>query len=229
MTGTSCDVYWAHLDELRPRHLELLSDGELARRAAYRRDRDQARFALAAAMARLVIASRLGIAPRDVEVDRTCERCGQPHGRPRLPGHELHLSVTHSGDLAALAVSTAGPVGIDLEVVRPLDHQALLDEALAPEERAGPVSPHAFFTTWTRKESVLKATGAGLSVPMRGVVVTPPVEPPRLLDYPGTPRLPAQMLDLALAPGYAGAVTVLSDQPVTFGRHHASGLLRVPG
>ncbi len=225
-TYPGCHIYWARLDELHPRHLPLLDDLELGRRKAYRREEDRARFTLAAVMLRLVVAAHSGVAPACAVVDRTCADCGKPHGRPRLPSGGLDLSVTHSGDFAAVATSTAGPVGIDLEAVRPFDHEALVNEVLALEERDEATSVKAFFTYWTRKESVLKATGAGLSIPMRALTVTPPAQPPRLLCYPSVPALQARMIDISPARDYPGAATVLSDEPVAFHPQDGSALLR---
>lgn len=221
----SCDIYWARLDELDPCHLALLDDVELDRRSAYLHEEDRARFTLAAVMLRLVVAARSGIAPGCVPVHRTCAACGKPHGRPRLPGDWLHLSVTHSGDFVSVAASTAGPVGIDLEALRPLDHQPLLDGVLAREERDKVTSAEGFLTYWVRKESVLKATGAGLSIPMHTLIVTPPARPPRLLRYPSVPALKAQMMDLSPARDYAGAATVLTEGPVAFHPQEGSELL----
>jgi 4'-phosphopantetheinyl transferase len=221
---TTCDVHWASLDQLRPSHLDLLDATEHARRDAYVREDDRARFALAAALLRLTVAARTGTAPEAVEVDRTCPTCGKPHGRPRLPGGELHLSVTHSGDCAAVAVTEAGPVGVDVEALRAFDHERLLDEVLAPQERAAVTSTEAFFQIWTRKESVLKATGAGLTIPMHQVAVTGPVEPPELLRYPGDVPLVATMTEVAEIDGCVGTVTVLTARDVVFQFLNASFL-----
>lgn len=42
-----------------------------------------------------------------------------PSGKPFLAGSRYHISVTHSGDLAAVIISSSGLVGIDIEKVRP--------------------------------------------------------------------------------------------------------------
>jgi 4'-phosphopantetheinyl transferase len=222
-----CDIYWAGLGDLAPHHLALLDAVETGRRDAYLRAEDRARFALGGVLLRLVVASRLGVAPEAVRVDRTCPGCGEPHGRPRIPGAELHVSVTHSGDFAVIAATAAGPVGVDLEAVRTFEHQPLLDDVLAPSEHDGDTSLEAFFCYWTRKESVLKATGAGLAIPMHTLEVTPPAQPPRLLRYPRT--LEARMTDLAPAPGYAGAATVLTHGQIAFRPRDGSALLQACG
>jgi len=53
--------------------------------------------------------------PAAIVVDRTCHTCGEPHGRPRLPGTRLEASISHSGDIVAVALAEAGPVGVDIE------------------------------------------------------------------------------------------------------------------
>jgi phosphopantetheinyl transferase len=42
---------------------------------------------------------------------------GRHHGRPRLPGTGLHASISHSGATVAVAVSSAGAVGVDVQQV----------------------------------------------------------------------------------------------------------------
>jgi 4'-phosphopantetheinyl transferase len=221
---TACDVHWAALDQLRPSHLDLLDATEHERRTAYVREDDRTRFALAAALLRLTVADRTGTAPEAVEIDRTCPTCGKPHGRPRLPGGALHLSVTHSGPCAAVAVTKVGPVGVDVEALRAFDHERLLDEVLAAEERVAVTGTEEFMTIWTRKESVLKATGAGLTIPMHQLTVTAPTDPPGLLHYPGDESLAATMAELTGIDGCVGTVTVLTRADVTFRFLNASFL-----
>lgn len=183
---------------------------------------------MGAVLLRLVAATRLGVSAAAVHVDRTCAGCRQPHGRPRLTDAGLHVSVTHSGDFVGIAMTAAGPVGIDVELVQSFDHRALFGDVLAYAERRYEPTLEEFFRYWARKEAVLKATGAGLTVPMRTVAVTRPRRPPRLLRYPGgTPAV--QMTDSAPALGYQGAATVLSAEPVAFHVRDGHGLLRACG
>jgi hypothetical protein len=51
-----------------------------------------------------------------VVVDRSCPSCGRHHGRPHLPGTGLDVSISHSGATVAVAVSNAGPVGVDAQL-----------------------------------------------------------------------------------------------------------------
>jgi 4'-phosphopantetheinyl transferase len=229
MSGTPasdiCDIYWVRFDALRPWHTGLLSAEERGRRGAYRREEDRDRFTLGAALLRTVIGIRSGVAPERVEVDRTCPQCGEPHGRPRVPQAAVEVSISHSGEVAGLALYSGAPVGLDVEALRPIDFSPLLDEVCSPSERAAVRSVRDFYTCWTRKESLLKATGVGLSVPMAELTLTPPLAAPRLLAYRGGAPIAAQLADASPGDGYAGAVAVLRAGQVAFREQAANHLL----
>lgn len=182
-------VWWARpIDpSARPDLAALLDAHEQQRMAALRRDDDRHRYLAAHALARLVLATHLATDPLDLDMDRTC-RCGKPHGKPRLAarGDDPGFSMTHSGDLVGVALGT-GPVGVDVERHRPLSGlDGLAAHALSAAERsAHPLEPAPFLVTWTRKEALLKATGAGLSLPMDALTLSPPDGPPRVLEWSG--------------------------------------------
>ncbi len=131
----------------------------------YRRREDAMRTLAAEVLVRSVLASEYGMANDDIAFGRTA------HGKPYIIGRsDVHFNVSHSGGLiAAVFASTA--VGIDVERERPVDlavaerfFHPLEAEALRScgEERR----PALFTDIWTRKESVLKQCGAGLSAPL---------------------------------------------------------------
>ncbi|MEU8227910.1 4'-phosphopantetheinyl transferase superfamily protein [Kribbella sp. NPDC048915] len=86
-------------------------------------------------------------------------------GRPRVEG--LAVSVSYSEHQVAVAVGYDGPLGIDLEEVRPREFRALAQRwfgqreldwmAEQPDELTG------FLQLWTAKEAVGKALGTGLN------------------------------------------------------------------
>jgi 4'-phosphopantetheinyl transferase len=81
-------------------------------------------------------------------------------GKPHLAGGP-HFNISHAEDLALLALSTAGPVGIDVESLdREMDFESV-SRRYFPELVAA--YPAAFFEAWTRREACLKAIGVGLS------------------------------------------------------------------
>ncbi|MCU1476660.1 MAG: 4-phosphopantetheinyl transferase [Subtercola sp.] len=224
--GSRCDIWVTDLGRESAADLALLSSSERRRRDDMVHSADRSRFTLGVALSRRAAGRALGIDPLLVHIDRRCERCGAAHGKPRLPGTSLQLSVSHSADLVAVALTSAGSVGIDVERIDQDVPQALAEMLLAPGEVASSASE--FFTLWCRKESVVKATGDGMRVALTTVTVTAAVDAPRLLSYPpsghsaGSAALPtqpaaqisapfpAQLLDLSLRAGYAGALTVLT-------------------
>ena len=215
-------VWWARRQDAGPRLAALLDEVERERWAAYRRDADRARFVVGCALAKTVVAAYTGQRPAQVSLDRACRQCGKPHGKPAVRGGGPELSVSHSGDLVAVAVATA-TVGVDVEQLdgreRELgggDPAELARLVLAEEERAtlAAVDPEgrarAFLVAWTRKEAVTKAWGDGLRVPFGDVVVAADLAVPRVTawPYPQDPQR-VSLLDLDPGPGYVAALAVL--------------------
>jgi 4'-phosphopantetheinyl transferase len=223
--GTA-EVWWARRQDAAPRHLALLDETERRRWTAYRRDADRERFLAGCALAKAVLARYARLRPADVRFDRTCGDCGEPHGKPVMPGSSLEHSVAHSGDLVAVAVA-GNPVGVDVEQLdgraHPLggdgDPEALARLVLSGAEQAvlNAIRPadraRAFLVAWTRKEAVTKATGDGLRAAFGEVVVADGAAGdgvPRLVSWP-YPRDPREvtLLDLDAAAGYLAALAVL--------------------
>lgn len=195
----SVTLWWASPRDALPWHRTFLTPAEQKRADAFRRDPDRDRFTTANALLHLAAWKHLGARPT---VDRTCTRCGEPHGKPSLEGGP-HVSISHSGDLIAVALTELGPVGVDVEeTTRHTDIKSMLRYVFSPGELEVLPEPEAlFYQAWTRKESILKATGEGLRVPMSTFTVLP--------DAPGH-----NVRDLAAPrPGYAAALAVLTPDP----------------
>lgn len=85
------------------------------------------------------------------------------YGKPYLPNGP-QFSLSHGGDLAVLAVDTAGAVGVDAEPCGRSMQGYYLAGVLTPDELARCNRPNGerFAWFWTRKEAVMKASGLGL-------------------------------------------------------------------
>jgi len=213
--AAACTVYLARLAELRPWHRQTLDAAESQRAARFRLEADRERFVLATAVLRTAAAGLLGCTPAAVPLDRGCEHCGRQHGRPRLPGTGLQASISHSGDVAAVALTAGQPVGVDVEAITGRAYEPLLDRVCTAAERPFVRSAADFCSVWARKEAVLKATGEGLRTPMTSVSLTPPQQPPELLDLAGA-RPACRLADIPAGLGYAAAAAVLCPDPVAF-------------
>jgi 4'-phosphopantetheinyl transferase len=223
----SVQVWWSPPLEPGPAIMALLDDAEQARHLRLRRPEDRARHATAHALVRLALGRLLDRTPAQLRFDRTCPQCGEPHGKPRLIGAGPEFSLTHSGGIVGVAVAEV-PVGVDVEdIAHHHSDPVLEDEALTAAERAGlddasvAERPAAFLQLWTRKEAVLKATGTGLTVPLRDVVVVPTGEPGALL--PGSRSL--RIWNLTPGTGFVGALAAESVTELTVRQGDATELL----
>lgn len=139
-------------------------DASEARRADSRRNAgERDRLVLAYALHRLLLGHWLGCNANEVPIRRDALGC------PRLPGEVLFTSLSHASEGLALAVSAAGPVGVDIEPaarasVMPEIAERVChpQEITAMPEPVGEVSSEALLALWVRKEAFLKAAGVGL-------------------------------------------------------------------
>jgi 4'-phosphopantetheinyl transferase len=95
-----------------------------------------------------------------------------PHGKPSLANNQrgkIEFNLSHSEDLAVVAVSFGPILGVDVEQVREMPDwpqmasQFFSHAEIAAIERA-PLAEKStmFLRLWTRKEALLKAIGTGL-------------------------------------------------------------------
>ena len=88
------------------------------------------------------------------------------HEKPYAKDSGIYFSVSHSGDVVAIAVDE-NEVGLDVEELPAENRLKIADRFYHPAERAyvhgAQDMPRAFCRIWTRKEAVLKMTGEGIS------------------------------------------------------------------
>jgi 4'-phosphopantetheinyl transferase len=144
---------------------------------------------------------------------------------------DVSFNVSHSGELALLAVGRGREVGIDIERMDAhTDMDALARRFLSEAERSclasleGPGRRAAFYRAWTSKEAYLKARGVGLSVPLDSFDVSfRPGAPPRLLASREVGAAVARwtLMELPTGPDYA-AVLAIDGTPRTIRLWHWS-------
>lgn len=204
----------ADLDAL---FVTLAADEQLrAGRFHFRRDRDS--FVVARGVLRSLLARYLDALPADIRFAYS------PYGKPALdwPGSELRFNLSHSHQLALVAVAQGRDLGVDLEHRVPeRATMAVARQCFGDDELAALASLPAeqwaegFYNGWTRKEALIKARGEGLSLPLTQIAVSLlPGEPARLLrstDPADLRRWSLHALDPG--PGYAAALAVEGQPP----------------
>src|SRR5204862_399966 len=142
----------------------------------------------------------------------------KPHVANRFNPSGIRFNVSHSAEIALVAVGFGRELGVDVERIRPnvdlreiakqfFSRREILQLFSLPEE----LQDRGFFNCWTRKEAFVKVIGAGLAFPLDSFDVSVrPGEPAELMELRGNPALPAEwtLRDISPAPDYAAALAV---------------------
>ena len=191
-----------------------LSEDERERAQRFHHDRHRRRYVVARSALRQLLGRCLDEDPQQIEFCYGLR--GKPALDPRWIASSLEFNLTHSGELALVALTVQRPLGVDVERVQGVrDYQGLAERFFAMEENqllaSLPTDARvaAFFRCWTRKEAILKATGSGLATPLDQVAVTiAEGDPPRVLRADFHPADRWKLAHLEPATGYVGAVAL---------------------
>lgn len=89
-------------------------------------------------------------------------------GKPYLANYpNLHFNLAHSGSFLTIALSQKYPVGIDVEIPRPVPEWRDISRNWANIDRnwieTGPNPEQNFIKVWTAREAILKSFGHGIA------------------------------------------------------------------
>ena len=147
---------------------DLLSSVEQDRASKFKFETDRRRYITAHAALRSILSSYVNSPARELQF------ASGPYGKPKLaPIHDkkkIAFSLSHSHEVALIAITQGREIGVDVEWVR---ENFAFDEVAqrfftAREVAALHALPlhlqrEAFYKCWTSKEAFLKAKGTGLS------------------------------------------------------------------
>jgi len=161
-------LWWINLDTGLA-DTSALSMPELERARGFRTERGRARYVVAHAAVREILAHYADTDAASLSI------VSQPHGKPCLAATPAGptvpaFSLSRSGDWAVLAVTQDSEIGVDLEIDGSVPDRAAMLAALTPNERDAAAMldddalTSAFRVAWTRKEACLKAAGIGFAV-----------------------------------------------------------------
>lgn len=155
----------------------LLSEVERERARCFSFERDRQRYIVARGLLRTLLGKYLGLEPGALQFVS-----GQ-YGKPQLAfpseNNPLRFNLSYSREFVLYALSWGREIGVDIEYVRPIeDIDALARYVFSPQEQTAfqglppDLKQQAFFNCWTCKEAYLKASGEGLSRPLRHITVS---------------------------------------------------------
>jgi 4'-phosphopantetheinyl transferase len=179
---------------------------------------DRVRFAFAHANMRRILGAYLGRQPERILFG--ANSLGKPELVTDTHTHPIHFNLSHSREIALLALSIDTELGIDIEDLAPIEPE-VAESHFSPTELAalssleGEAWLQGFYRCWTRKEAILKAEGVGLSLPLDSFDVSLiPGLPAEVLGVrpPAVFRLPWTLHHLATPLGTIAALAAGSPQ-----------------
>ena len=193
-----------------PSHIEILDGQERERMQRFHFAPDRARYAVSHANLRTILGSYLHQPAASVRFHTN------GFGKPELDHSDasssLHFNLSHCRSIALLAVANGGPVGVDVEEVRPIEPE-VADSHFSARERSqlrelqGDAWLAGFYRCWTRKEAILKAEGVGLSHALDSFDVSLlPDETAELLESRKPFSYPWRLHELSPSEGTIGAL-----------------------
>jgi 4'-phosphopantetheinyl transferase len=198
-----------------------LSLDEQQRAARYLSETVGERFVACRTALRHLLSEALSLAPHEITLSTG------PYGKPTLAPEQnpqqLAFNVSHSSDVALIAIGWRCELGVDVESTRgSANWQGIARRFFAPAEwqqvqqLPADLQHAGFYRVWTCKEAYLKGTGRGMSLPLgRFAVCADPRLPLRLLHVEDEPTEPARWHLHALYPADDFAAAVMWDGPAT--------------
>ena len=193
-----------------------LSPDEQRRAAQFKFEKLQKRFIAGRGALRDILSRYTGRAAEKIIFEY--ETYGKPKLAATLNSNNISFNLSHTEDLALCAVCRDRAVGVDVELIRPMDDaeaiaQRFFSRVESEKFCALPAAqkPAAFFNCWTRKEAFIKALGEGLSHPLDQFEVSfREGEPAALLCTRPDPREATKwtLRTLQPAPNFVGALAV---------------------
>ncbi len=136
--------------------IKLLSNEQLAYINSLCEKRKIQSLAVRTALNLLIIEEKLDISLSSLAFDKT--------NKPYFKESDLFLSLAHSGDYVACAVSDS-KLGIDIEKLKPVKESVIPRVCNADEQNYINNNGHtSFFTLWTLKEAYIKANDCRLKM-----------------------------------------------------------------
>ena len=146
----NCSVY----SRIEENLTAILTKAEVEKKNRFFKKADAVRFALGKYFLRKILGEQVNSSPKSIHFLLT------ETNKPYLS--EINFNISHSGDYVAIAISKK-VMGIDVELIRNnFDYSSIAMVCFTADERALITNIKDFYTLWTRKEAVLKASGEGI-------------------------------------------------------------------
>lgn len=151
---------------------QVLSSEEIEKANAFHFPKHSRRFIAAHYALRLILSDYSEQEPENLKF------ATNDFGKPFLVDSDLKFNLSHSNELALVAVTNGGEIGVDVESFdKKIEHAENITQMFSPDEAnyfascGQPSANKEFLRLWTRKEAFVKAKGEGLSIPLHSFSV----------------------------------------------------------
>jgi 4'-phosphopantetheinyl transferase len=194
-------------------YFRLLSEEEKVRSNKFRFQKDKHEFITSRGFLRTVLASYIQKKPEEIKFEYSS--FGKPSIKDNV--HNLKFNLSHSNGYAVIAITESDEIGVDLEFIKSFDDLDKVAKDVFTKNELTILAGNAsvkielFFKFWTRKESMIKALGKGLLIPLNQVDVSDL----NTLSYSDSSEHISKkknnffIQDLNVPGGFAGAVAIL--------------------
>ena len=218
-------------------HFANLSHEERTRAGRLQSPHHARRYTIAHGMLRHILSLYTGV--RADALIFAMGEFGKPYlSHPESAGSRFaHFNLSHSADLALVAVSKSGEVGVDVEFWRDnVAHLEIAERFFSPAEREWLRALHGnthgvmrgFFSGWSRKEAYIKASGLGISRGLNHFDMSLEPNKPAILadrhDAQGTTRW--AIADIDVGARYSAAIVATA--PLSIVRLYDASAFDIP-
>ena len=172
LSESNVDIWHIPLTHDLSSQINILNYQEQQRAQRFQFAHHQRRFIAAHVILRKIIAKYLDTAAHKLDF------CENEYGKPQVISNiPIQFNLSHSKDLALLAIGYKHEIGIDLEYFSARPYLGIANNMFSEEEiaqistLAPKLIPLSFFTIWSQKEAFIKACGQGLSYPTKSFSV----------------------------------------------------------
>jgi 4'-phosphopantetheinyl transferase len=147
----------------------LLAEDEIERMKGFSFDIQRERYAIVRGLLRRIVSGFTGVPSSEIRFEYN------RYGKPRIPEWQnkgdIRFNVAHSQDYGIIAISGGKEIGVDIEVMRPIDGMRDVAERVFSARETKEIFAiadegtklEAFYRRWVQKEAALKAVGKGIA------------------------------------------------------------------
>ncbi|MDR3442751.1 MAG: 4'-phosphopantetheinyl transferase superfamily protein [Legionella sp.] len=206
LNETRIDLWQFSVAQESANAYQLLNAEEKARAERFYFSQHKRRFSMARATLRIILARYLNTRPDRLEFSYNS------HGKPKvINSSRLQFNLSHTGDLALLAIGKGFPMGVDIEKYSARSYEGIAKTLFSEQELEefmkvpASLKPATFFHIWSQKEAFIKACGLGLAYPTKNFTVPTSIPTKQLVDDPLN-NMTWQLRSFMPAVGFSGAL-----------------------